>query len=184
MNTFSLNKKDPSSLPFNSLMVSALIERENERGEIEILIQERRNDNDSVYFGTLEIPAGHINKWENVYDALKREVLEETGLSIVEILGDEQTSEISGNGEDGAFAFKPFMCQQYLRGQGWSWIGFSFRCHVAEGEAINQVGETSNHQWLPLSQLQKMLNENTGHFFTLHLPVLKHLIDFHTKNKL
>jgi 8-oxo-dGTP pyrophosphatase MutT (NUDIX family) len=180
--TFTLDKKDPASFPFNSIMVSAIIERINPEGEIEILLQSRMNSNDSVYYGTLEIPAGHINKWENVYDTLAREVLEETGLQIIEVLGDEQTKVVSGNGQDAAFAFKPFMCQQYLRGQGWSWIGFAFRCHVADGEIKAQPGETAKHQWIKLAQLQKMIEEDKSKFFTLQLPVLQSLLDFHKSN--
>jgi ADP-ribose pyrophosphatase len=181
MMTFTFDKKDPNSTPFNSTAVSAIIERTDKDGEIEILIQERVNSNDSVYYGTLEIPAGHIDKWENVYDTLAREVLEETGLEIIEILGDERTEEISGTGEDAAFAFKPFLCQQYLRGKGWSWLAFAFRCRVAEGIIKEQLGETAKHRWVKISQLEQMLNENKSQFFTLHLPVLKYLIDFHKK---
>lgn len=180
--TFTFDKTDPSSFPFNSIMVSAVIERQNADGETEILIQKRLNKNDSVYYDTWEIPAGHINKWENVYDALRREVQEETGLQITEVLGDEKTVEMFGNGQDGAFGFKPFLCQQYLHGQGWSWIGFAFRCRVADGLIKEQPDETGKHQWITLTQLQMMMTENQSQFFTLQLPVLQQLIDFHKLN--
>lgn len=38
--------------------------------------------------GLLEIPAGKIRAFENIFDTLRREVKEETGLNIVEILGE------------------------------------------------------------------------------------------------
>jgi 8-oxo-dGTP pyrophosphatase MutT (NUDIX family) len=179
MSTFTFDKKDPSSFPFNSIVVSAIIERLNSDKKVEILLQKRVNTNDSVYFGTLEIPAGNIEKWENVYDTLAREVFEETGLHIKEILNDEQTPEVSGNGEDSAFAFKPFMCQQYLKGKGCSWIGFSFRCSLEDGEFKEQVGETEGHHWISISDLKQMISDNPAQFFTLHLPILKYLINFH-----
>lgn len=182
MMTFTFDKKDPASFPFNSIMISAVIERKNDQGEIEILFQTRANNNDSVYFGTLEIPAGHIEKYENVYEALKREVLEETGLHVSRILGDMQTAEISGNGEDAAFCFQPFVCQQYLKGKGWAWLGFSFRCEV-EGKLRSQEGETKDHQWIALPVLKQMLDDNPSQFFTLHLPVLTYLVSFHEKAK-
>lgn len=176
---FTFDKKDPSSFPFNSIMVSALIERETING-IEILLQTRSNTNDSVYFGTLEVPAGHIDKFENVYETVKREVLEETGLTVTEFLDDYKTEEFSTKENDAAFAFQPFICQQYLRGPGWSWIGFTFRCH-ASGTLKEQIGESSKHRWVHIAQVKKMLEENPNQFFTLQLPLLKYYISFHEK---
>ena len=67
-------------------MVSAIIEREH-NGEKEILVQTRwKPERDPLYSGTLEIPAGGMHVYENVYDAVKREVLEETGLTGHELL--------------------------------------------------------------------------------------------------
>ena len=58
----------------------AIIGREHD-GEREILVQTRwKPDRDPLYAGTLEVPAGGMHVYENVYDAVKREVLEETGL--------------------------------------------------------------------------------------------------------
>lgn len=111
MTQFTFSKKDPNSFPFNTTVVSALLERKNDRGEIELLLQKRINSNDSVYYGTLEIPAGHILKFENIYDALNREVSEESGYTISEIINDEKTDIFSTLEDDGAFAFKPFICQ-------------------------------------------------------------------------
>ena len=47
----------------------------------------------------LEVPAGKIREYENIFEALRREVKEETGLSITKILGeDNQISNfIKGN---------------------------------------------------------------------------------------
>lgn len=178
---FTFDKKDPASFPFVSTIVSALIERVSSNGETEILLQKRDNCHDSVYHGTWEIPAGHIDKFENAYDTLRREVKEETGLEVTEFLDDEQT-EISSNGDDAAFAFKPFLCQQYLKGKGWSWIGFSFRCRAA-GEIKAQTDETSGHRWISLESLKTEITQDPKQFFTLHIPVLKQLIAYHEKEK-
>ena len=67
----------------NFSIVSAIIERER-NGTKEVLIQTRwKPENDPVYSGTLEIPAGGLNKYENVYEAVKREVFEETELKVI-----------------------------------------------------------------------------------------------------
>src|SRR4029453_609633 len=71
-----------SGLDVNFPIVSAIIEREH-NGEKEILVQTRwKPERDPLYSGTLEIPAGGMHVYENVYDAVKREVLEETGLRV------------------------------------------------------------------------------------------------------
>ena len=72
-------------------IVSAIIERQRD-GEIEVLVQTRwKPDKDPKYSGTLEIPAGGIGPFENIYDALRREVFEETGLNVIGFRPDTQT---------------------------------------------------------------------------------------------
>ena len=46
----------------------------------------------------IEIPAGKVREYENMFTALRREVWEETGLNIIKIYGEENTvsSEING----------------------------------------------------------------------------------------
>ena len=88
-------------------IVSAIIERERD-GEIEVLVQTRwKPDQDPLYSGTLEIPAGTIGKHENVYDALRREVLEETGLEVISFRPNVQTRTHAQRGDE-VFAFLPF----------------------------------------------------------------------------
>ena len=48
-------------------------------GEVFVLLQERYKGNDREA-GLLEIPAGKIREFENIYDCLRREIFEETGL--------------------------------------------------------------------------------------------------------
>jgi 8-oxo-dGTP pyrophosphatase MutT (NUDIX family) len=47
-----------------------------------ILIQDRNKSNDGIETGMIEIPAGKIREYENIFDSLRREVREETGLNI------------------------------------------------------------------------------------------------------
>ena len=77
--------------------VAAIIEKiiNNEKY---ILIQTRQKENGAETNGMLEIPAGKIREYENVFVALRREVKEETGLTITKILGeDRQVSKILRN---------------------------------------------------------------------------------------
>lgn len=155
-------------------VVSAIVERErNDR--IEILIQTRwKPDRDTVYSGTLEIPAGGIHRYENVYDALTREVYEETGLKVITFKPDDRT-EIFSPREDGAFAFVPFCCQQQLRG-GNSVVGFVFICEVENKTPAGNVDEATDLRWVTLRELQRILDETPEQIFTLQLPVLSYYL--------
>ena len=53
--------------------VGALIEL-NLDNQKYLLIQERYKDNETIEKGLLEIPAGKIREYENIYAALRREV--------------------------------------------------------------------------------------------------------------
>jgi 8-oxo-dGTP pyrophosphatase MutT (NUDIX family) len=53
-------------------VVGAIIERVH-NGETEVLVQTRwKPERDPEYSGTLEMPVGWIDKYENVYDGLMR----------------------------------------------------------------------------------------------------------------
>src|SRR4030095_102972 len=102
-----------SGLDVNLPIVSAIIEREH-NGEKEILVQTRwKPERDPLYSGTLEIPAGGMHVYEDVYDAVKREVLEETGLRVTSFYPDIRTKTYAPKDDD-CFAFVPFCCQQQL----------------------------------------------------------------------
>ncbi len=84
--------------------VSAIIERQH-RGVTQVLLQVRwKPARDPVYSGALEIPAGGIDLYENVYDAMRREVFEETGLRVIGFRPDVKTKTHSHQGDD-VFAF-------------------------------------------------------------------------------
>jgi 8-oxo-dGTP diphosphatase len=167
---------DLEKLNMSIPVVSALIEREHE-GETEILVQTRwKPEFDPKYSGTLEIPAGWIDRYENVYDAVKREVLEETGLRVLKIEPEIKTA-IHGPNEDGSFAFIPFCCQQQIKG-GKPWIGFVFLCQVEDKEPIPQSDECRDIKWMKASLLKKLFEENPQKIFTLQLGVLDLYFNF------
>ena len=154
----------------NIPIVSAIIERVR-NGESEILVQTRwKPERDPEYSGTIEIPAGKSDKYESIYDTLKREVLEETGLAVVRIKPDIRTR-IHSPKDDGAFAFVPFCCQQQLRG-GKPWIGFVFICEVEDKEPHPRAEEVKDIRWMKKSDLKNILEKTPEKIFTLQLGVL------------
>ena len=156
-------------------VVSAIIER-NGAEETEILIQTRwKPEKDPKYSGTLEIPAGWIDRYENVFEALKREVLEETGLQVTKIKPDIKTETFSPR-DDESFSFIPFCCQQQTRG-GMPWIGFVFICEVEDKEPVPQGDEVRDIRWIKKSELKKMMAETPERFFTLQLGPLDYYLN-------
>lgn len=157
-------------------VVSVLIERLHD-GEKQLLVQTRwKPERDPVYSGTMEIPAGWVDKYENIYDALKREVREETGLDIIKITPDNKT-EIMGEKDDGAFAFETFCCQQQVKG-GLPWVGFVFLCEVEDKEPEPQEEEVRDIRWMPIGELKDLVESKPDEIFTLQLPVLQFYLNY------
>ena len=159
---------DSVALPF----VSAIVEREKD-GETEVLIQTRwRPHAEWNYHNTIEIPAGVLDRnYEDVIDAVKREVKEETGLTVSEIIGMEKSKTYSPN-NDASYAFRPFACSQQLKG-GLPWVGFAFICKVEDGETKHQEDETRNVRWIKKNELKTLFGQSPEKFFTLHLGTLE-----------
>lgn len=164
------------SLNLNFSVVSAIIERARD-DETEILIQTRwKPGKDPVYSGTLEIPAGGMNQYENVYDAVKREVFEETGLKVIRFTPDIKTKKYSPKDDD-CFAFVPFCCQQQLKG-GLPRVGFVFVCEVEDDEPTPGEREVKQIKWIKKSELRKIMEETPEKIFTLQLGVLDYYLNY------
>lgn len=161
----------------NIPVVGAIIEREK-NGVTEVLIQTRwKPERDPVYSGTIEMPVGWVEQYENVYEALKREVLEETGLTIIKISPDIKTKNFSFN-NDSAFAFVPYCCHQQTVG-GKPWIGFVFLCKVKDEEPNAQETEVRDIRWISKIELKELFNQSPEKFFTLQAGVF----DYYLNNK-
>lgn len=168
-------RKTIKSLNLNFSLVSAIIEREHD-GETEVLLQTRwKPDTDPLYSGTLEIPAGGMHQYENVYNAIAREVFEETGLRVTGFKPDMRTQVYSSN-EDECFAFVPFCCQQQLKGE-LPRVGFVFICTVEDKEPAPGPGEVKEIQWIKKSNLRRILEETPEKIFVLQLGVLDYYLN-------
>jgi 8-oxo-dGTP diphosphatase len=149
--------------------VGGIIERKGPDG-IELLIQTRWKPNrDPIYSGTFEFPDGVLDKpFENVFEALKREINEETGLTLKSIKGESRTKIFSPKGDDASFAFRPFCCTQQLK-DGKPWIGFIFICEVEDGEIVSREEEAKDAKWVKAAELQKIFEETPEKLFTLEI---------------
>jgi 8-oxo-dGTP pyrophosphatase MutT (NUDIX family) len=158
-------------------IISAILLK-NQGNEKKIFLQTRWKPKTSpTYSGMLEIPAGGIDSYENVYNSLRREVKEETNLDIVKILNDYQGEIVEPRKNDKAFIFRPFICQQALEtNNGLPWIGFVFLCEVTGELKINE-DEAKDPIWVSIKELENIVNNKPESVFPLQLPVLKYFVE-------
>lgn len=149
--------------------MGGIIQREVD-GEKEVLIQTRwKPERDPIYSGCWEFPAGVLDKpFENVYDALAREIKEEAGLTLKTIVGDSHTKLYNPQGNDSSFGFRPFCCTQQLR-NGKPWIGFIFICEVEPGEPVAQKEEVKEIRWMKVNEIKEIFTKTPEKLFTLEI---------------
>lgn len=158
-------------------VVSAIIEKV-ENGQRYIFTQIRwKPEASPTYLGVLEIPAGGIDSYENVYDAMRREVREETGLEVTRFIDDHQTPVMEAQSGDTSIAFRPFICQQVLATNGGlPWVGFVFRCE-AKGDIVMQSSEAKDPKWMTIDELDNILTNTPEKVFSLQVATLRYYID-------
>lgn len=152
--------------------VGAIIEKDI-NGVLHILIQERYKEDDVPENGLIEIPAGKVREYENIFDGLRREVWEETGLKLTEIQGEKETVICNCNGYT-VISFNPFYSSQNLSG-GYSIMLQTFVCK-ATGELLQQSDESVNIRWISLQKLKTLIEESENVFFPMHINTLKKYI--------
>ena len=164
-------------------VISAILQK-RDQGDLKIFLQTRwKPQVEAPYSGMFEIPAGGIESYEDVYNALKREVKEECGLDVVKVINDFKSDIEEPIAGDQAFVFKPFLCQQVLSTRnGLPWIGFVFLCEV-EGEIKMQEDEAKNPIWVNLNELEEIIKNKPDKIFLLQLPVLKYYLKWARANK-
>jgi len=153
---------------FSIPAVGAIIEREID-GRKEILIQERNKESEIIEKGLLELPAGKIREYENIFDGLRREVMEETGLEIINILGEKElvTTEVNGYIVN---SYMPFFCTQNLSG-GYSILLQTFLCQ-ANGELLVSTNESKNIRWENISYVESLVHNNKKMWYPMHINAL------------
>ncbi len=129
------------------------------------------------YSGLLEIPGGRINDYENVFDAIVREVKEECGLKIIAYRNSFRGKSLKLDQSRQSMVFQPFICQQVItKSNEGLWFGFIFVCEV-EGEPKMQKGETKDPRWVSLNELEKLLDEHPEKIFPHQYQALRYYVD-------
>ncbi|WP_242985299.1 NUDIX hydrolase [Vallitalea okinawensis] len=148
--------------------VGGIIERKID-GEDTILVQKRMKDPRECS-GVFEIPAGKIREYENIFDCLRREIKEETGLDLIEIYG-ENEAEIIEQGNYKVVNYEPFSCSQNTIGE-YPIMVHTFICR-ASGDLLERSNESEEIQWVTLKELRRRLDNNKESFYPMHIVTLE-----------
>lgn len=149
--------------------VGAIIVKRVENEEY-ILVQIRKKNSTDGTDGLLEIPAGKIREYENIFDALRREVWEETGLHITNIQGEKESTFLDVN-RNKTIMFSPYCVTQNLSGA-YSIVLSTFICE-AEGDLLEQTNETENIRWIKKEDLKNIIDNSPESIFLMHIQALK-----------
>ena len=141
--------KELQSIYYNA---RAIIER-SVNGEKMVLIQRRFKEG---IMGHFEFPGGCMELGETFIDALKREVLEETGLTITKIHGIESHA-LSKDIE----SVKPYSVYQKVHNwdnTSFKSVGIHFKCE-ADGDPLEKGDGSTDIQWATREKLRELLDE-------------------------
>ena len=153
--------------------VAAIIEKTVD-GEKYLLMQTRQKEEGASTNGLLEVPAGKIREYENIFLALRREVWEETGLHITKIYGEESC--IINEVKDGiTLSFTPYCITQNLSGA-YSIILNTFLCE-AKGELLQSSNESQNIHWEKINNVREKIQKEPDKIFFMHIHALKKYLE-------
>jgi len=138
-----------------------------------ILTQTRMKADTQRDNGLIEIPAGKIRAFESIFDTLKREIKEETGLDVVEIHGESSSVVYNGNSYE-VVNFMPFSCSQNLIGD-YPIMVFVFICKV-NGELLPFSDEARNYKWMPIAEVKRIVEDSPQSLYPMHIDTLKKYI--------
>lgn len=135
---------------------------------IQILIQLRQRKGEPEVY---ELPGGRIEEYEKITDALRREVKEETGLTVTYIQNEENKIVTTPSNNEHSFSvecIKPFAAYQTFQGPVDS-FGVYFICH-GEGDLLDYGDDTAKVHWAHLDEVNKLIDNHK--FSDIDLPAI------------
>jgi 8-oxo-dGTP diphosphatase len=146
----------------------AILERDGAEG-VEVLLQVR--DRPDERRPRLELPGGRLEEYEGILDALVREVREETGLTVTEIIDDTDRT-VFVDDDVTVECLRPFCVYQTLKGPVDS-VGCYFRCR-ATGTLLEKGDGAYGYRWMPVRALADQVSANPDEFSWLTRAALQY----------
>ena len=115
-----------------------------------------------------------MREYENIFDTLRKEVKEETGLTVSKINGEEHSVYATCRDHD-LISFTPFCTTQNMSG-GYSLIINTFVCN-ATGTLLKHSEEARNIRWITIRDLDRILEKSPEMIFPIHLNALKKYVE-------
>lgn len=148
----------------------AIVERKGS-DDTEIVIQTRNKKNEE----SLELPGGRLEEFESIFDGLRREVFEETGLTVIEVEGSHKRIDTRGiNPEFEVECLEPYCVYQTIKGPVDS-MGMYFICKV-EGNLLEAGDETTNIRWETVEEVYRLMIEDQKQFSDVDRAGLKYYL--------
>lgn len=151
--------------------VGAIIERTDQSGSKQILMQIRDKPSDVANFGCYEIPGGKLKAYEDVFDAVRREIKEECGLDVTHIHGEDERIDCF-NKKDVSTIFEPFCVTQMKNGP---FLGVIFLCR-ASGVTQAAPNESKDIEWMNVDLLKHIMLHHPERIYSpFYAPLRKYL---------
>ena len=96
--------------------------------------------------------------------------MEETGLNVTEIIGEDESVIIMSNGYK-VINYMPFACSQNIEGT-YPIMVQTFICKV-EGKILDKTNETKNIRWVSIDELKQLIDNREDDFYPMHVTTLK-----------
>ena len=138
-----------------------------------LLLQDRVKAGAPDEAGLIEIPAGKIRAFENIYACLRREIREETGCEVTWIQGEAEACRVAQHGYE-VLAYVPYASSQNLAGS-YPIMVQTFLCEV-DGDPLAQSDESRDIRWVDVAELARLLDEAPGRFYPMHLAALRRYV--------
>jgi 8-oxo-dGTP diphosphatase len=136
-------------------------------GETQVLLQVRDKPGEPKRW---ELPGGRLEEFEPILACLKREVEEETGLQVTEILGQPHHL-VSSHAGATVECLVPFCAYQTTAGPADS-MGLFFRVR-AEGRLLDRGDGAYGHRWFSIAELRRLLADEPETVDWLTMGVLR-----------
>lgn len=150
--------------------VAAVVVPDEDRGEV---LLQRRDKPGEVVRGRFEVPSGRWRAGETAEEALRREVLEETGLEVEAVLA-PPARRVHADPSRPFEVVEPLAVTVGVAGA-YPALHVAFVC-VARGRPVARPGESADPRWYPVDEVRSLL-EDPARFTGPALAILTAFLD-------